>query len=45
LNGTDSKSGTLVHEMSHFDVVAGTDDWAYGQTRQQELSRTNPRKR
>jgi peptidyl-Lys metalloendopeptidase len=30
--GTDSKAGTLVHEMSHFNVVASTDDWAYGQT-------------
>ena len=24
LTGTDSQGGTLVHEMSHFDVVAGT---------------------
>ena len=24
--GTDSKGGTLVHEMSHFTVVAGTDE-------------------
>jgi len=32
LTGTDSKGGTLVHEMSHFTVVAGTDDWAYGQS-------------
>lgn len=30
--GTDSRAGTLIHEMSHFTVVAGTDDWAYGQT-------------
>ncbi len=29
--GTDSKAGTLVHEASHFNVVAGTDDYAYGQ--------------
>jgi peptidyl-Lys metalloendopeptidase len=26
MTGTDSKGGTLVHEMSHFNVVAGTDD-------------------
>ncbi len=32
LAGTDSKAGTLIHEMSHFDVVAGTDDVVYGQT-------------
>jgi peptidyl-Lys metalloendopeptidase len=30
--GTDSKAGTLIHEMSHFNVVAGTDDWVYGQS-------------
>ncbi len=31
MTGTDSKGGTLIHETSHFTVVAGTDDWAYGQ--------------
>jgi peptidyl-Lys metalloendopeptidase len=31
VTGTDSRGGTLIHEMSHFDVVAGTDDIAYGQ--------------
>jgi len=40
--GTDSKGGTLVHEMSHFTVVAGTDDWAYGQQAAANLARTNP---
>ena len=30
--GTDSKGGTLINEMSQFNVVASTDDWAYGQT-------------
>src|SRR4029079_13497331 len=30
--GTDSQAGTLIHEVSHFTVVAGTDDLAYGQT-------------
>jgi len=40
--GTDSKAGTLVHEMSHFNVVAGTDDWAYGQSAAKNLARTNP---
>ena len=28
--GRDSAAGTLVHEMSHFNVVAGTDDYVYG---------------
>src|SRR3546814_860954 len=32
LAGTDSKGGTLIHAMSHFNVVAGTDDIVYGQT-------------
>ncbi len=32
LTGIDSKGGTLVHECSHFTVVASTDDWAYGTT-------------
>lgn len=40
--GTDSKAGTLVHEMSHFTVVAGTDDWVYGQTGARNLAITNP---
>ncbi|MBZ4334263.1 M35 family metallo-endopeptidase [Corallococcus interemptor] len=40
--GTDSKAGTLVHEMSHFTVVAGTDDWAYGQTAAKNLAKSNP---
>ena len=39
--GTDSKAGTIVHEMSHFNVVAATDDWAYGQTAAKNLARTN----
>ncbi len=42
--GTDSKAGTLVHEMSHFNIVASTDDWAYGQTAAKNLARTNTTK-
>jgi peptidyl-Lys metalloendopeptidase len=42
--GTDSKAGTLIHEMSHFNVVASTDDWAYGQTAAKNLARSNPKK-
>lgn len=42
LTGTDSKGGTLVHEMSHFNVVAGTDDWAYGQSAAKSLAISNP---
>jgi peptidyl-Lys metalloendopeptidase len=40
--GTDSKAGTLIHEMSHFDVVASTSDWVYGQTAAKNLAATNP---
>lgn len=40
--GTDSKAGTLIHEMSHFTVVAGTNDWVYGQAGAKNLANTNP---
>ena len=40
--GTNSKAGTLIHEMSHFNVVAGTDDFVYGQTGAKNLAITNP---
>jgi peptidyl-Lys metalloendopeptidase len=42
MTGTDSKGGTLVHEMSHFTVVAGTDDIVYGQSGAANLALTNP---
>lgn len=42
--GTDSKAGTIVHEVSHFTVVAGTNDNAYGQTAAKSLARSNPTK-
>lgn len=44
MTGTDSKAGTLIHEMSHFTVVAGTDDWAYGQTAARSLAISDPAK-
>ena len=44
LSGTDSKGGTIIHEMSHFDVVAGTDDYAYGQTNAKSLAKSDPSK-
>ncbi|MFL5353184.1 M35 family metallo-endopeptidase [Archangium sp.] len=40
--GTDSRAGTLIHEMSHFTVVAGTDDWVYGQSGAKSLAISNP---
>jgi len=42
LTGTDSKGGTLVHEMSHFNAVASTDDWVYGQSGAKSLAISNP---
>ena len=42
MTGTDSKAGTLIHEMSHFDVVAGTDDFVYGQAGAMNLAISNP---
>jgi peptidyl-Lys metalloendopeptidase len=42
MTGTDSKAGTLVHEMSHFTVVADTDDFVYGQTAARNLAISNP---
>ncbi len=40
--GTDSKAGTIVHETSHFTVVADTDDIAYGQSAAKSLALSNP---
>jgi peptidyl-Lys metalloendopeptidase len=42
LAGTDSKGGTLIHEMSHFNVTAGTDDHVYGQTGAKNLAISDP---
>jgi peptidyl-Lys metalloendopeptidase len=42
MTGRDSKGGTLIHEMSHFDVVAGTDDVVYGQIACRQLAQTQP---
>lgn len=42
--GTDSRSGTFVHEMSHFTVVAGTNDWVYGQSGAKSLAKSNSTK-
>ncbi|MDC0709606.1 M35 family metallo-endopeptidase [Stigmatella sp. ncwal1] len=44
MTGTDSKGGTLIHEMSHFTVVAGTDDHAYGQSAAKSLAISQPHK-
>lgn len=36
------RAETIVHEVSHFTRIAGTDDWTYGQTNCRNLARTNP---
>jgi len=38
----DSKPGTLIHEISHFTPVAGTSDYAYGQSSCKSLASSNP---
>jgi peptidyl-Lys metalloendopeptidase len=42
--GTDSRAGTIIHEISHFNVVAATDDHAYGQTAAKRLAQQNPKR-
>ena len=42
--GRDSTAGTLVHEMSHFNVVAGTQDYVYGASNAMQLAQTDPRR-
>ncbi|AZO24301.1 MAG: peptidase M35 [Mesorhizobium sp.] len=42
LQGTDSRSGTIIHEVSHFGVVAATRDYVYGQNDAKTLAAENP---
>lgn len=42
--GTDSRAGTMIHEMSHFNAVAATDDHAYGQSAAKSLAISSPTK-
>ena len=42
--GTDSKAGTLIHEMSHFNTIASTDDYVYGQSGAKALAISDPQK-
>jgi type VI secretion system secreted protein VgrG len=41
-SGTNSKPGTLTHEMSHFSDVGGTDDHQYGTSGCKELAKNDP---
>jgi hypothetical protein len=38
LKGTDCQAGTIIHETTHFYVVVGTNDFAYGQSDCQNLA-------
>lgn len=40
--GTDSQAGTIVHELSHFAVLAGTRDFRYGQQSAATLAMEDP---
>jgi peptidyl-Lys metalloendopeptidase len=40
--GVNSKAGTIIHETSHFNVVANTNDHQYGPADVQNLAETNP---
>lgn len=42
VTGFDSQMGVLVHEVSHFTAVAGTDDHAYGTTDCKALAVNDP---
>lgn len=42
--GTDSKSGTIIHELAHFTILAGTSDHGYGQAKCKTLAQTSPPK-
>jgi peptidyl-Lys metalloendopeptidase len=44
MTGTDSKAGTLIHEITHFTAVAGTSDYAYGQSAAASLAISSPAK-
>ncbi|KAG8701382.1 hypothetical protein FRC08_004106, partial [Ceratobasidium sp. 394] len=44
VTGTDSKSGTIIHEATHFTKIAGTDDYAYGHTEAMALAKNYPAK-
>lgn len=44
MTGTDSKAGTILHETSHFTVVAANTDHVYGHAGCENLAQTAPDK-
>jgi peptidyl-Lys metalloendopeptidase len=41
-NGRDSRAGTIVHELSHFNEILGTNDFRYGQGPAADLALSSP---
>jgi len=44
LTGYDSQPGVIVHELSHFNTIGGTQDYAYGVTAAKNLAKSSPAK-
>jgi len=42
IGGFDTQSGTLLHELSHFNNIGSTQDYAYGTTACRNLAVNNP---
>jgi peptidyl-Lys metalloendopeptidase len=40
--GYDTRAGTLIHELSHFNNIGSTQDYAYGTGAARQLASTNP---
>jgi len=40
--GYDTRAGTLIHELSHFNNIGSTQDYAYGTGAARNLASTNP---
>ncbi|MFT5261272.1 MAG: peptidyl-Lys metalloendopeptidase [Saprospiraceae bacterium] len=42
VTGSDTRAGTIIHELSHFTVLGGTDDHGYGYNTALSLAISNP---
>lgn len=42
LEGSDSQSGTIIHQLSHFDIVASTENYSYGKEDAKKLATQYP---
>jgi len=41
-SGYDTKAGTIIHELSHFNNIGATQDYAYGTAAARNLASSNP---